>query len=405
MAPLRARAARRSVSLLLLAGFALLACLPMLAGLTGWNPGAPAKENRTLATFPALPRTLSAFVAFSADLSTYLNDHYGLRSLLVGLDTRLRYQLFGEFVSDQVWLGRHGRLFFISHVAGEPFSLTDRICGTGATPVQVTAAAAGMARLLAEGREITPATYYVSVPISPIVYGEDLPRWLGRRCGQTEPFVPRMQAALAAQDQTLAAHLVYPRAVLNDSKSSGVPYPPWGFHWSGNGAEPVTEFVAGTVLGLPRRTALPVRLAPEPSDLAQFTPGIDHQDLVPVPDHAAAGVSFCYGGGGACGADLAPFGHAINEITRSTSPSGPSLLIISDSFGRMPAQYFCEYFGTVLHLNIAFERLAPGELPALARQVAALGRPDVLLFVFHDAAAIDAGGLAGPFATVAAAFR
>lgn len=397
----------RWIDLLLLLCFGTLLCLPLLTGWLHGKPGRPTAENRSLATMPSPPHDWPSLVAYPTGLSAFIGDHYGLRSVLVNLDGQLRYHLFGEFVSDQVWLGRHGRLFFISHTAAAPFSLTDRICGEGVGPNQVTAAASGLLTLLRQGIEVTPATYYVSVPTSPVIDGKDLPRWLARRCSRGSGiFVPRLQAALAVQDKALSAHLVYPRQVLEAAKADGMPYPIWNFHWSGAGARPVAEDIGGRLLGLPRLARVPVHLEREQSDLAQFTPGVTHRDMVPVPDHAGAGVSFCYGGGGACNPGLAPFADAINEITQSRSGAGPSVLVISDSFGRMPAQYLSEYFGRMLHLNIAFERLKPGELTLLARQIAVeIGRPDVLLFIYHDAAAIDAGGLAGPFATIAAAFR
>ncbi len=391
----------------LLGLFGLLSVSPMLASVTGWQPGGTASENRVLAEAPGPPGTAAALLAFPARLSAYLGDRYGLRTLLVGLDGRLRFGLFGEFVSDQVVMGRHGRLFFTSHTANAPFSLIDRICGTSANPAQLGQVATGLGHLLDEGRAVAPRVYYIAVPTTPVIDGDDLPLWLARRCAATTPFVPRLATALAAARPELTHGLVYPVTTIDGAKAEGTPYPIWNFHWSGLGARATAEFVGSDVLGLPRRVVLHDTVVSEPSDLAQFTPGINHRDLVPFPDHAAAGVAFCYGGGGACDAGLAPFGHAINEITTSawSGGGGPRLLVVSDSFGRMPAQYWSEYFGTVLHLNIAWERLTPGEEHRLAAAVAAQGRPDVLLFVFHDAAASDAGGLAGPFASFAAAFR
>ena len=396
---------------ILLAACAVLACLPLGANLAGWEPVAATSENRALASAPGWPGTLDAAKAFPAALSAYIADHYGLRSLLVQMDGRVRYRLFSEFVSDQVRMGRHGRLFFTSHFAGAPFSLTERICGTSIGPDQVSQGAAGMAQLLRVAASITPNAYYLSIPTTPVIDHDDLPRWLAKRCDRTAPYVPRLAAALTTQAPALAAHLVWPKDALDRAKTAGLPYPIWAFHWSGVGARAVTEAVAGTVLHLPRRMPLTDRLQPEPSDLAQFTPGIRHIDSVPFPDHAAAGVAFCYGSGQdpVCAQDLAPFGHAILEITRSTWPAsagpGPSLLVLSDSFGRMPAQYLSEYFATVLHLSIAFDQLHPGELAALAAQVAKGGRPDALLIIYHDGAASDAIGVAGPLATFAAAFN
>ena len=398
----------RPAALVLLALLSVLACLPLGANLAAWQPVAATGENRVLAPAPDWPRSLRAAKAFPATLSAYLADHYGLRSLLVTLNGQVRYHLFSEFVSDQVRMGRHGRLFYISHFAGGPFSLTDRICGTTAGPAQIEQGAAGMANLLATAARITPDAYYLSIPTTPVIDHGDLPRWLAKRCDRTPPYVPRLAAALARQAPALAAHLVWPRDVLDRTRDA---YPLWNFHWSGAGARAVAEAVGGGVLHRPRRITLTDRVLPEPSDLAQFTPGVVHTDLVPVPDPAAAGLAFCYGSGANpdCTRDLAPFGPAILEITRATWPAsagpGPSLLVLSDSFGRLPVPYLSEYFASVLHLSIAYDRLAPGELAALAAQVAKAGRPDAVLIIYHDAAASDAGGLAGPLAVFADAFQ
>ena len=398
----------RPAAFALLTIFAVLMCLPLGANLARWQPVAATSENRVLAPAPEWPRSPGAAKAFPAALSAYLADHYGLRSLLVRANGEVRYHLFGEFVSDQVTMGRHGRLFYISHFAGQPFSLTERICGTTTSPAQIEQGAAGMANLLATAAGVTPNAYYLSIPTTPVIDHDDLPRWLAKRCDRTLPYVPRIAAGLAAQAPALATHLVWPKDVLDRAKPA---YPIWNFHWSGVGARAVAEAVAGGILHLPRRITLADRVVPEPSDLSQFTPGIVHTDMVPVPDHAAAGIAFCYGSGGdpGCTRDLAPFGRAILEITRSAWPEsagpGPSALVLSDSFGRLPAEYLSEYFATVLHLSLAYDRLTPGDLAALAAQVAKAGRPDAVLIIYHDAAASDAGGLAGALAAFAKAFR
>lgn len=69
-------------------------------------------EKRELSSFPVL-RTENGFNRnYTAELSDWVKDHVGFRSLMVSAKRRIRAELFGESAEGSVILGREGRLFY-----------------------------------------------------------------------------------------------------------------------------------------------------------------------------------------------------------------------------------------------------------------------------------------------------
>jgi len=386
------------------AGYGAIAMVVLFLGML-WLPiaasilrlhvlGAP-DEKRTLATAPGWPHTWTNLLAFPGALGRLADDRFGFRAELVWLNGRLRYRLFGELDSDQVLFGRHGRLFLTSHVKGQPFSLIDEACGVRTGPAQIAQAAARLAAVLAEAQRLARRSAFIAIPTAAVLYPDDLQPWLAARCRSFRPIVPAIRDVLAARWPALSGRLLYPIEAMRAAMAVGDPIPLTNFHWSGLAAKRAVETVAEGPLGMTRRREIALGTTTEGSDLAGFTPGLRLRNRVEAPVYRGSGVRAC--SGVACAAELAPFAAGLNEVSRFRweSGDGPTLLLISDSFGVRAAEYFGEYFADVIHLNIAYDRLDAEHLRRLRGVLFDKFRPDTLLFLFHDGGVRGGTGAVG----------
>ncbi|MBR5896924.1 MAG: hypothetical protein IKZ39_04840, partial [Lachnospiraceae bacterium] len=69
-------------------------------------------EKRELASFPALYAEGKINADFSEQLNDFFNDRIGFRSYLVGANTVVRKNLFGQSAVEKVIIGKKGWLFF-----------------------------------------------------------------------------------------------------------------------------------------------------------------------------------------------------------------------------------------------------------------------------------------------------
>jgi hypothetical protein len=163
------------------------------------------------------------------------------------------------------------------------------------------------------------------------------------------------------------------------------------FHWEGQAARRIAILVAHGILGLPDLHPLPVQLLTRPSDLAQFTPGLNWSRAGATADHAAAGLRSCYGAG--CIASLAPVAAFINEMSQFSAQDGrgPRVLIVSDSFGTYFSQFIGAFTSEALHVNMALDRMNPEQLLVVRNTVLRDFRPDIIIFVAHDGGMRSAG--------------
>jgi hypothetical protein len=142
--------------------------------------------------------------------------------------------------------------------------------------------------------------------------------------------------------------------------------------------------VAEHTLGLTKRREIGVRQVIAESDLANLIPGITLRNPTTVADFTHSGVRECRGV--SCFPELKPFAPVLLEVSHFwwESGSGPTLVLLSNSFGARAAEFFGEYFANVIHLNADFQRMSAEQrqrLPVLLRE---RFKPDVLLFLDHD---------------------
>lgn len=364
--------------------FFLLIAAPALFQLL--MPDAQREERRTLATVPALPKTADQARHLPDAVDAWLKDRFGLRQPLVRLNNWVRWQAFGEIATPRIIIGRNGRLFLAAHDDGPPTLITD-LCGAGVEDARIGRAAqiieTGLGRVRASGLDAT----LLLVPTAPRLYPEDIPEPFATACAGLRPPVDRVAALIAAS--AVGADLIYPVDLMLGFKGEAEPIPRHHFHWAGEVPVRVAEAVAEGHWALPRTLTLPLRAISRASDLNNLNPGMGASDPIREPDVRAVGIRNCAGAG--CGPidGLSPGAEmALERYTRPTP--GPRLLIVADSFGDEISRNFLEQFGEVWRIatnNLA--GLTPADRQNLADTLKARFQGERVLYVYHDAAALD----------------
>jgi len=116
---------RRFLDRLLVAAFVIVISVPLAANLSGRDGGDAEAENRTLAPFPVLDRSLASMRALGPGLDAWFSDHFGFRSDLIRWYGESRYFGFGVSPSPMVIRGENGWLYYeedggIEDYANEP---------------------------------------------------------------------------------------------------------------------------------------------------------------------------------------------------------------------------------------------------------------------------------------------
>jgi hypothetical protein len=343
----------RATNILLVATFACLVLAPLTAQLTGFDPGRPLEENRSLAKPVTLPKSWNEVMRLPAETDDYLRDHFGLRRLALQINDNLVWHVLRDSPSVQVTRGRHGMLFFNSHSAKHPYSLIAESCGIGLSAAAIAATAKDVAIFLRQARRINPNSALVIIPTKAPIYENFLPAWLGEHCRAVIPPTSLIEQQLRREPQ-LAAMLVYPLDEMRTLKMSIEVYPQEAFHWAGDMPRLIAQRISEKTLALAKIRNLRARTIVRHADLQRFVPGVDLlvDDL--QPDYAAAGVRSCLGP--ACFPELGKFAELLGDVSRFQSDSGSSkkLLLITDSFGASIAGWFSQYFSEVWHLNINY---------------------------------------------------
>lgn len=379
---------QRASGLGFIAVFFALVCAPSVRQIWPGKPDAGSIENRRLAAVPAAPRSWPALGPFFADTDAWLNDHFGLRQNLIAWNNRLRFALFREVTAPQLTLGANGFIYFNSHDAAYPLSMIRYLCGVGISDAWRRQTTARLVALLRTAAGQHPASTLLIVPTKSVLYPEYLPQWLQAQCVRGVPPVPAMVDRL---DEETGIRLAYPYEEMKSWKASVEVYPKTNFHWHGEGARRVADYLAQTRLGVDRLVDLPRTEVTAQSDLQKFIPGVDLDIRVEEPDYAAAGITRC--AGPACFPEFPAAAAKLGDVSRyrAVDQTGPRLLIVSDSFGAYVAGNFSAYFSEVWHLSVnEITQLSRDE--ALAVRDAAFHRfhPDQVLYVFHDFSVLTA---------------
>ncbi|NEW95434.1 alginate O-acetyltransferase [Rhodopseudomonas sp. BR0G17] len=337
-------------------------------------------EKRALTQLPEWPRTAAQWDSFPERFDAYFNDNFGLRKLLLRLNSNFTTVMLGRSPSDKVVFGKDDWLFYAGDNSIElyrnqhPFS-TLQLANTEA------ALALRMRPLQAAGRPYL----FVVVPDKHTIYPEMMPSFMSRR----DP--PSQLDQVVAMAEAARLPVLDLRATLRQGKTDGQVYLKDDSHWTDWGAYlgyrrimaalPLTDLpvldldatkfaipsdhagdLAG-MAGLTRRET--TRLSELPADRCAFT-ATAYQ---PVGDDISIGRTFC-------------------------PQAKYKIMFIGDSFTGALVKYLSRSFGEVVYVarsgfkpsreiaplierekpDLVIEELAERHLDSLADTVAQEGR-------------------------------
>lgn len=376
---------RRAVQGLFVAAVLVVLAAPAVVQVA--QRGEPRRaENRTPAALPAAPASLAGLPAWTAGVDAWLKDHFGLRNRLVDALDQIHFRVFGAFTSPQIVMGREGRVFLASHVAGEEYrnSLILAGCGAGVAPAKLQAIAQSMATVL-ERSDAAGAGRSLAVvaPSASALYQAQLPPWLERRCRGATPMADGIVAAMPEPMRDRAASLRPLMAALDPATPA---IPRYNFHWDGDGPLHAAPWIAETLLGRRAVFALPTRMERKRSDITGFFPGVRLFAEVPQADEGKAGVATCLGPpcfAAELGAEVAT---RLEDLRRHRSPQGEGrLLLLTDSFGAFVAAGFTPYFREVVQVSLNnLPYLSAGQRAQLRRALFDQYRPDATVYLLHE---------------------
>jgi len=219
---------RASLSIQIYAGALIgLVVLFSAVGLaaTAFRQAAVGGENRMFAQLPGWPRSLAEWESFPQRFDDYFNDQFGLRKLLLRLNTNVNALMLGRLPSERVALGRDDWLFYAGEESLELYANKRPLSGA-----QLDDARESLARRVSRAKQLGAAYVLIIAPDKHSIYPEHMPRFLTRRGG------PSQLDQLLSVVRPAGLPIVDPRPALLQGKADGLVYYKDDTHWTDWGA-------------------------------------------------------------------------------------------------------------------------------------------------------------------------
>ena len=182
-------------------------------------------ENRALTQLPGWPRTAAEWDSFPERFDAYFNDNFGLRKLLLRLNSNFTAVMLGRSPSDKVVFGKDDWLFYAGDNSIELYRNQRPL-----SSLQLDNTRAALQRrmqpLAAAGRPYL----FVVVPDKHTIYPEEMPTYMSRR---DPPSQLDQVVAMAGKEHLPVLDL---RATLRQGKADGQVYFKDDSHWTDWGA-------------------------------------------------------------------------------------------------------------------------------------------------------------------------
>lgn len=182
-------------------------------------------ENRIFAQLPAWPRSLSEWERFPQRFDDYFNDHFGLRTLLLRLDTNVGALLLGRLPSNRVILGKDDWLFYAAEDELDLYANKRPLSGA-----QLDDARQSLIARVKQARQLGAGYVFVVAPDKHTIYPEHMPRFLVRRER------PSQLDQLLAVTKPAGLPVIDLRPALLRGKADGLVYYRTDTHWTDWGA-------------------------------------------------------------------------------------------------------------------------------------------------------------------------
>lgn len=365
-----------------------LLALPLIATFA-W-PGSDSAEQRALAPAPSLPHSWKEARAWPAAADAWVNDHFGWRDRMVALNARLYHDLFDRFPTNQMMMGREGRIFLAAHNdrgRGEPYTALVA-CGWKFKrgPEIVGQINRFFDAFKAEGI----AVRLLIVPSGPVVYSEQMQPWQAERC-RPDAVPLRQILASPVLAPEARSQTYFPLSEMRAMRDRVEFFPKTFFHWSASGAAAVAALAERRFWGRENADPIPLVTRIAPSDVGWLFPGIRHDSQTANPDFGGTTITPCHG------ADCFPEAKALMEKLgdvgrfKNAAPGlGPRLVVLADSFGNAGAPMFSRYHREVVYVSTNnMARLDAAEMAQLRKLLFVAGGDDEVLFLYHDATVLS----------------
>ena len=338
--PIGRPAARLNQLLTLL--FVAAISLPLAANIAGMDGADSGAENRELAGFPHLSRSLTSIRALPAAFTAWFDDHFGFRSRLVRWYGESRLFVLQSSPSAAVVLGEHGWFFYGDDKSVEDYANVEPMTDQALTNWR---SAVVRARDWLHARGI--AYVFMIAPDKHVIYADEMPASLARigDLSRTD------QLLTALQDTGVAIDV---RSEVLDAKTRERVYQKTDTHWNDRGAFPAYQRIITAV-----RARLPqtprawtrddfrsVDRTVEGLDLGGMmglTRVLREVDMTLVPKRRRLARVIEPAGG-------APTDEVGFLITEINDPSLPRAVIFRDSFTSQLVPFLSEHFSRAVYL-------------------------------------------------------
>jgi alginate O-acetyltransferase complex protein AlgJ len=315
-----------------LAVFLLLA-IPLIVGIV--RPDSPEtvlKEGRLLAPAPKIPADFGHWLTLAKDIDAYLQDHFGLRHVMVRADHDLTRPLSNG--NDLVLIGHEGRLFFLGDDAVRQSAglvvRDQRVSDTVAMLKRINAA------LAARG-----IPFLVAIPPNgATIYQDFLPTWAQNGGRRTE------YDLLLEELSASGVRVVDLRPAVAAARAQGPVFYMYDTHWTSRGAlagfNAVVEADSHPDWRIDPKSAIGPMTTREGTDLTRLLgvegPITERVEMSILPSekriHEPA-------------TDRA-YGASEYDFVTTSGHLGPTIMILGDSFTQ-------GYFGPLLLPHVAHE--------------------------------------------------
>jgi alginate O-acetyltransferase complex protein AlgJ len=327
---------------LLIALFVVVLVLPALGTALGLHAIGASGENRTLAPFPRVATTWTAWRAFPDAFTRYFEDNFAFRPLLVRWQAMVRLKALDVSPSPSVVKGRDGWLFYADDGAMDDYALARPF-----TPAELDA----WRRTLQDTRDWLEARgivyLFVMAPDKHQVYPEQMPATIRRNAHSR---MDQLAAYLAEHSTVSVLDL---RSALRQGKPTERIYHRTDTHWNDRGAYiGYAQILTALSRQLPALHVRPRavfdarRVTREGLDLARMLGvsdllGEDDLTLQPQRPREAQLVEPRV---------LNPYGTEARVVTTLADSSQPRAVVFRDSFGTALIPFLSEHFSRAVYL-------------------------------------------------------
>jgi hypothetical protein len=292
-------------------------------------------ENRALAQLPELPRTLAQWETFPQRFDAYFDDNFGLRKLLLRLNSTVNAALLGRSPSNKVIFGQDKWLFYAGEESIELYRNQRPL-----SSLQLSEAREALALRVRGTAELNARYLFVVVPDKHTIYPEKMPSFMPRR-DQPSQLDQVLAVAEAARLPMLDL-----RPALRRGKADGLVYLKDDTHWTDWGAYLGYRAIVAALPGnLPVLDLQPSQFS-VPSEFAGGLAGMANLPWVEPMVTSSTAADRC----AIATTSLGQVAEGVSVIRSTCAKATGKAVYIGDSFTERMIRYLSQSFGEVVYV-------------------------------------------------------